>query len=72
MDGRSLGVTAKAKLKQLRCAQASLNEQMAVLVGLGLVESRRIGRWVAYTRDEERIQQLKQTLIDQLLPPAGA
>jgi DNA-binding transcriptional ArsR family regulator len=42
---------------------------MAILVGIGLVESRRIGRWVVYTRDEERIRQLKQTIIDQLLPP---
>ena len=71
-EGRALGVTAKALLKQLRCAQPSLNEQMAVLIGLGLVESRKVGRWVVYTRDEERIRQLKQTINDQLLPPAGA
>jgi DNA-binding transcriptional ArsR family regulator len=66
--GRPLGVTAKALLKQLRCTQPSLNEQMAILIGIGLVESRRIGRWVVYTRDEERIRQLKQTIIDELLP----
>ena len=69
-DGRPLGVTAKALLKHLRCSQPSLNEQMEVLIGLGLVESRKVGRWVVYTRDEERIRQLKQTIIDQLLPPA--
>jgi DNA-binding transcriptional ArsR family regulator len=69
--GKPLGVTATALLKNLRIAQPSLNEQMAVLIGLGLVESRRVGRWVVYTRDEERIRQLKQTIIDQLLPPAG-
>ena len=33
-----------------------------------LDESRRVGRFVVYTRDEERIRQLKQTIIDQLLP----
>jgi DNA-binding transcriptional ArsR family regulator len=71
-DGRPLGVTAKALLKHLRCTQPSLNEQMAILIGLGLVESRKVGRWVVYTRDEERIRQLKQTIIDQLLPPAPA
>ena len=43
---------------------------MEVLITLGLVESRKVGRWVVYTRDEERIRQLKQTIIDQLLPPA--
>ncbi len=67
-DGRPLGVTASALLKHLRCAQPTLHEQMQVLVALGLVESRRVGRFVVYTRDEERIRQLKQTIIDQLLP----
>ena len=70
-DGRPLGVTAKALIKHLRCAQPTLNEQMQVLVAIGLVESRRVGRWVVYTRDEERIRQLKQTIIDQLLPAAS-
>ena len=65
-DGRPLGVTAKALLKHVRCTQPSLNEQMAILIGVGLVESQRVGRWVVYSRDEERIRQLKQTVIDQL------
>ena len=69
-NGRPFGVTAKALLKHLRCKQPSLNEQMEILIRNGLVESRRVGRWVVYTRDEERIRQLKQTIIDQLLPPA--
>jgi hypothetical protein len=69
-DGRPYGVTAKALLRHLRCAQPSLNEQMAIFIGIGLVESRKIGRFVVYARDEERIRQLKQTIIDQLLPPA--
>jgi ArsR family transcriptional regulator len=68
-DGRPLGVTAKALVKQLRCRQPSLNEQMEILINSGLVEARRVGRWVLYTRDEERIRQLRQTIIDQLLPP---
>src|SRR5215210_1440241 len=69
-DGRALGVTAKALLKHLRCTQPSLNEQMQIRINIGLVESRRVGRFVLYSRDEERIRQLKQTIIDQLLPPA--
>jgi DNA-binding transcriptional ArsR family regulator len=67
-DGRPIGVTAKALLKHLRCKQPTLSEQMQVLLDIGLVESRRIGRFVVYTRDEARIRQLKQTIIDQLLP----
>lgn len=69
-DGRPLGVTAKALLKRLRCTQPTLSEQMDILMAIGLVESRRVGRWVVYSRDEERIRQLKQTIVDQLLPPA--
>jgi ArsR family transcriptional regulator len=68
VDGRPIGVTAKALIRHLRCSQPTLHEQMQVLVDLGLVESRRVGRFVVYTRDEERIRQLKQTIIDQLLP----
>ena len=67
-DGRPIGVTAKDLLRKLRCSQPTLSEQMQVLVDLGLVESRKVGRFVVYTRDEERIRQLKQTIIDQLLP----
>ena len=37
---------------------------------LGFVESTKVGRWVVYKRDEERIRELKQTIIDHLLPPA--
>lgn len=70
-DGRASGVTAKALLPHVRITQASLNEQVAILIKNGLVESRKVGRFVVYTRDEERIRQLKQTIIDQLLPPAG-
>jgi ArsR family transcriptional regulator len=71
-DGRPLGVTAKALLPYVGITQASLNEQVAILTRNGLVESRRVGRWVVYRRDEERIRQLKQTIIDELLPPGPA
>ena len=67
-DGRPIGVTAKALLRKLRCTQPTLHEQMQVLIDIGLVESRKVGRFVVYTRDEERIRQLRQTIIDQLLP----
>ena len=70
VDGRALGVTAKELLRHLRCTQPTLNEQMQVLLDIGLVESRKVGRFVVYTRDEERIRQLKQAIVDQLLPPA--
>jgi ArsR family transcriptional regulator len=62
------GVTGKELLKNLRCRQPSLTEQMQILEDVGLVETRKVGRWVLYTRDEERIRQLKQTIIEELLP----
>lgn len=71
VEGRIVGVTAKALLKRLKCKQPSLHEHMKVLIHHGLVEARPVGRWVVYTRDEERIRQLKQLIIDQLLPPAA-
>jgi len=70
-DGRPYGITAKALLPHLRLRQPALNEQMEVLPRVGLVESQKIGRFVVYKRDEERIRQLKQTIIDQLLPDPG-
>jgi len=62
------GVTAQGLLKHLRCRPSSLTEQMQILENCGLVETRKVGRWALYTRDEERIRQLRQTIIDQLLP----
>jgi len=62
------GVTAQGLLRHLRCRPPSLTEHMHILEGVGLVELRKVGRWAVYTRDEERIRQLKQTIIDQLLP----
>ena len=70
-DGRPLGVTGKALLQVLGCSQPSLNDHVEILKAQVLVESIHVGRFVVYSRDEERIRQLKQTIIDQLLlPPA--
>jgi DNA-binding transcriptional ArsR family regulator len=67
-NGRAYGVTAKALLSKITLTQPSLSEQMGILIGVGLVEARHVGRHVVYTRDEERIRQLRQTIIEQLLP----
>ena len=65
------GLSATELRMQLGLSQPALNEQMQVLLDVGLVESRHVGRWVIYTRDEERIRQLRQTITDQLLPPVA-
>ena len=66
------GATATALRKQLGISQPALNEQMQILLDAGLVESRNVGRWVVYWLDEGRVGQLRQTIIDQLLPPREA
>ena len=62
------GLSATELRMHLGLSQPALNEQMQVLLDVGLVESRYVGRWVIYTRDEERIRQLRQTITDKLLP----
>ena len=71
-DGQPFGVTAKALLKHINLTQASLNEQMQHLLAVGLVESKKVGRVVVYTRDEERIRQFARAVVDHLLPPDWA
>ncbi len=64
------GATATALRRRLGLSQPALSEQMQKLLSTGLVEAQHVGRWVVYSRDEERIRQLRQTILDQLLPPA--
>ena len=61
------GMSATEIRRNLGTSQPALHEQMQVLLDVGLVESRNVGRWVIYSRDEERIRQLRQTILDQLL-----
>jgi DNA-binding transcriptional ArsR family regulator len=70
-DGQPMGVTGKALLKPLGITQPSLTEQVQMLIDIGVVESTKIGRFVVYKRDEERIRQLRQELDDQLLLPTS-
>ena len=51
------GVTSAALMKKLGCTQPTLSEHMDALMAVGFIESKKVGRWVLYKRDEERIQQ---------------
>jgi|GEM_PF-108596 len=64
------GATATALRRLLGLSQPALSEQMQKLLNTGLVEAQHVGRWVVYSRDEERIRQLRQTILEKLLPPA--
>lgn len=65
------GATATALRRHVGLSQPALSEQMQKLLSTGLVEAQQVGRWVVYSRDEERIRQLRQTILDRLLPPAN-
>jgi ArsR family transcriptional regulator len=67
--GNIRGATATALCKRVGVTQPSLSAQMQILLNTGLIEAHPSGRFVIYARDEERIRQFKQTVIDQLLPP---
>lgn len=64
------GLNGKALCKLMKISQPALSEQMQTLLDSGLVESKKVGRSVFYSRDEERILQLLETIIDELLPAA--
>jgi DNA-binding transcriptional ArsR family regulator len=66
------GLTASAIRRQLRCKQPTIAGHMQILTGAGLVAARKSGRWMIYTRDEERIRQLKDAIGEQLAPPGSA
>lgn len=63
------GLNASRLCDELDISQPALSEQMQILLSTGLIESHREGREVIYARDEERIRQFRQTIVDQLLPP---
>jgi DNA-binding transcriptional ArsR family regulator len=68
-ESAARGMNATGLRKRLGISQPALSEQMQVLLNTGLVESRAEGRSVIYSRDEERIRQFRQTIMEQLLPP---
>ena len=58
------GVTAAALMKKLGCRQPTLSEHVAILEAVGFVETKRIGRYVLYKRDEDRIKQFKREFME--------
>ncbi|WP_245593440.1 ArsR/SmtB family transcription factor [Azospirillum halopraeferens] len=56
------GVCALLLAEKLGVSQPTLSEHMKVLTGAGLVRARRIKQWTFYTRDEERIAEVKREI----------
>lgn len=57
------GVCAALIADKLGVSQPALSEHMRILVGAGLVRGKRIRQWTFYQRDEDRIRQIKNTIL---------
>ena len=57
------GVCAALIADKLGVSQPALSEHMRILVGAGLVRGKRIKQWTFYQRDEDRIRQIKNTIL---------
>ncbi|MEU4573938.1 ArsR/SmtB family transcription factor [Nonomuraea sp. ATR24] len=60
------GVCAQFIANKLDMTQPSATGHLKILERAGLIRGRRIGQWVFYRRDEERMAQLKRTIVEEL------
>ena len=60
------GVCGVSIADKLGVSQPTLSEHMRVLVGAGLVTSRRVKQWTFYKRDETRIREALKAANDSL------
>lgn len=61
-----LGVCVKQIREKAGISQSTTSQFMASLQRAGIVESRRLGQWTYYKRDEERIAAIVRQLGSQL------
>ena len=60
------GVCGVLIAEKLGVSQPTVTEHMRILQDAGLVRSKRVKQWTFYRRDEEFIEGLKQSLVDEL------
>jgi ArsR family transcriptional regulator len=60
------GVCALYIAEKLGITQPTLSEHMRVLVQAGLVDQKRIKQWAFYRRNEERLAEIKEKLLQAL------
>jgi DNA-binding transcriptional ArsR family regulator len=61
-----VGVCVKQIQEKAGISQSTASQFMSVLQRAGLVQSRRIGQWTYYRRNEERISQLPELIAASL------
>jgi len=60
------GVCALYIAEKLGITQPTLSEHMRVLVQAGLVDQKRIKQWAFYRRNEDRLAEIKEKLLQAL------
>ena len=58
------GVCGVLIADKLGVSQPTASEHLKILVQAGLVRSKRIKQWTFYKRDEVRIDEMKQTVLE--------
>ena len=58
------GVCGVLIAEKLGVSQPTASEHLKILVQAGLVQSKRIKQWTFYKRDEARIGQIKQAILE--------
>jgi DNA-binding transcriptional ArsR family regulator len=61
-----VGVCVKQIQEKAGVSQSTASQFMATLQRAGLVNSRRIGQWTYYKRDDQRVQRLPELLAAEL------
>lgn len=59
-DSREIGVCVGDIQRKTACSQSTVSTYLAMLQSVGLVESRRIGKWTYYRRVEARVEALAE------------
>src|SRR6266851_5722683 len=57
------GVCGVLIADKLGVSQPTASEHLKILVQTGLVRAKRIKQWTFYKRDEDRIDEMKQTIL---------
>ena len=58
------GVCGVLIAEKLGVSQPTASEHLKILVQAGLVQSKRIKQWTFYKRDEARISEIKQAILE--------
>src|SRR4051812_47296640 len=60
------GVCGLRIAEKLKISQPTASEHLKVLAQAGLIRGKRIKQWTFYKRDEDRIQELKTTVLGRI------